>query len=77
MADVDIGEELLKAVRADFRKELGDNDSKLAKILKKIQNGKGTFQDAAVFFKRVRSSIIRGYRKECNPRQTAERTALL
>ena len=49
MADVDIGEELLKAVRADFRKELGDNDSKLAKILKRIQNGKGTMHDAAFF----------------------------
>lgn len=49
MADVDIGEELLKAVRADFRKELGDNDSKLAKILKRIQNGKGTMHDTALF----------------------------
>ena len=67
MADVDIGEELLKAVRADFRKELGDNDSKLAKILKRIQNGKGTMHDTALFAKECGAALSEAIAKNVTP----------
>lgn len=67
MADVDIGEELLKAVRADFRKELGDNDSKLAKILKRIQNGKGTMHDTALFSKECGAALSEAIAKNVTP----------
>ncbi|MBQ1659029.1 MAG: hypothetical protein II059_04210 [Clostridia bacterium] len=53
----DIGEELLKAVRADFRRELGDSDSRLAKLLKRIQGGKGTMHDAALFSKECGAAL--------------------
>lgn len=67
MADVDIGEELLKAVRADFRKELGNNDSKLAKILKRIQNGKGTMHDTALFSKECGAALSEAIAKNVTP----------
>lgn len=67
MADVDIGEEMLKNIRSDFRKELGDNDSKLAKILKKIQSGKGTFQDVAVFSKECGAALSEAIAKNVTP----------
>lgn len=67
MADVDIGEELLKAVRADFRKELGDNDSKLAKMLKRVQNGKGTMHDTALFSKECGAALSEAIAKNVTP----------
>lgn len=67
MADVDIGEELLKAVRADFRKELGNKDSRLAKILKRIQDGKGTMHDAAMFSKECGAALSEAIAKNVTP----------
>lgn len=67
MADVDIGEELLRAVRRDFRQELGDKDSKLAKILKRIQDGKGTFQDVALFSKECGAALSEAIAKNVTP----------
>ena len=67
MADVDIGEELLRAVRRDFRQELGDKDSKLAKILKRIQDGKGTFHDVALFSKECGAALSEAIAKNVTP----------
>ena len=67
MADVDIGEELLRAVRRDFRQELGDKDSKLAKILKRIQDGKGTFHDVAIFSKECGAALSEAIAKNVTP----------
>ena len=67
MADVDIGEELLKAVRVDFRKELGNKDSRLAKILKRIQDGKGTMHDAAMFSKECGAALSEAIAKNVTP----------
>ena len=67
MADVDIGEELLKAVRVDFRKELGNKDSRLAKILKRIQDGKGTFHDVAIFSKECGAALSEAIAKNVTP----------
>ena len=67
MADVDIGEELLRTVRRDFRQELGDKDSKLAKILKRIQDGKGTFHDVALFSKECGAALSEAIAKNVTP----------
>ena len=67
MADVDIGEELLRAVRRDFRQELGDKDSKLAKILKRIQDGKSTFHDVALFSKECGAALSEAIAKNVTP----------
>lgn len=75
MADVDIGEELLKAVRADFRKELGDNDSKLAKILHRIQGtdkrkkkkDEVDLHDTALFAKECGAALSEAIAKNVTP----------
>ena len=63
----DIGEELLRAVRADFRRELGDSDSRLAKLLKRIQGGKGTMHDAALFSKECGAALSAAIAKNVVP----------
>lgn len=63
----DVGEELLRAVRADFRQELGDSDSRLAKLLKRIQGGKGTMHDAALFSKECGAALSAAIAKNVVP----------
>lgn len=64
---VDVGEELLRAVRADFRQELGDSGSRLAKLLKRIQGGKGTMHDAALFSKECGAALSAAIAKNVVP----------
>jgi len=63
----DVGEELLRAIRADFRRELGDSDSRLAKLLKRIQGGKGTMHDAALFSKECGAALSAAIAKNVVP----------
>ena len=64
---VDVGEELLRAVRVDFRQELGDSGSRLAKLLKRIQGGKGTMHDAALFSKECGAALSEAIAKNVTP----------
>lgn len=59
----DIGELLIRDIRRDFAAELGDNDKRLAKLLKKITDGKADFNDVSLFSSECGKALSRAIAK--------------
>ena len=63
----DIGQDILKSVRADFAKALDDQNSKLGKLFKKIQDGSATMSDVSTFSVLIGQTVSSAVEKRITP----------
>lgn len=63
----DIGQDILKSVRADFARSLDDQNSKLGKLFKKIQDGKASMNDISTFSVLIGQSVSSSIEKQTSP----------
>lgn len=63
----DIGQDILKSVRADFAKTLDDQNSKLGKLFKKIQDGSATMSDISTFSVLIGQTVSSAVEKRITP----------
>lgn len=63
----DIGQDILKSVRADFAKALDDQNSKLGKLFKKIQDGSATMSDISTFSVLIGQTVSSAVEKRITP----------
>ena len=63
----DIGQDILKSVRADFAKALDYQNSKLGKLFKKIQDGSATMSDISTFSVLIGQTVSSAVEKRITP----------
>lgn len=63
----DVGQDILKSVRADFAKSLDDQNSKLGKLFKKIQDGKANMNDISTFSVLIGQTVSSSIEKQTSP----------
>lgn len=70
----DLGADLLRKIRAEFASELGADNTRLAKLLKKIESGKGDLNDVSLFSTECGSALSKAIAKHVTPKMQADPT---
>ena len=63
----DIGQDILRSVKADFAKELDDQSGRLGRLFKKIQDGKASMSDISTFSVLIGQTVSSAVEKRVTP----------